>query len=99
MNKRVFGGTPKNDFSVEFPYKTSLLVSIQVGLSVVSWVRVGKYKMFVSWVNCVPVIEGDFLVFFVEIPGALDMSAPNFLVTPLGVIRAFTWGFFVKDDL
>ena len=53
--------------------------------------------MFVSWVNSVPVIEGDFLV--VEMPGALDMSAPNFLVTPLGVICAFTWGFFVKDDL
>jgi hypothetical protein len=56
--------------------------------------------MFVSWVNSIPVIEGDLLVIVVfEMPGALDMSAPNVLVTPLGVICAFTWVFFVKDDL
>jgi hypothetical protein len=69
-----------------------------VGLSVVSWVRVGKYEMFVSWVNRVPMVEGDVLVILLEMPGAFDMPAPNFLVTPLGVIGAFTWGFFVKDD-
>ena len=55
--------------------------------------------MFVSWVNSVPMVEGDVLVFLVEMPGAFDMSAPNFLVTPLGVIGPFTWGFFVKDNL
>jgi hypothetical protein len=63
-------------------------------------VRVGKYKMFITWVNNVPMVEGDLLVIVVfEMPGALDMSAPNVLATPLGVICAFTWVFFVKDDL
>ena len=28
INKRVFGGTPKNDFSVEFPYEAFLLISV-----------------------------------------------------------------------
>ena len=56
--------------------------------------------MFVSWVKSIPVIEGDLLVIVVfEMPGALDMSAPNVLVAPLGVICAFTRVLFVKDDL
>jgi hypothetical protein len=44
-------------------------------------------------------VEGDVLVIFLEMPGAFDMSAPNFLVTPLGVVGTLTWGFFVKDNL
>ena len=55
--------------------------------------------MFVSWVNSVPVIEGDFLVIVVfEMPGALDMSAPNVLAPPLGVVGNFSRGCFVKDS-
>jgi hypothetical protein len=69
-----------------------------VGLSVVLWGGVWKYEMFITWINSVPMVEGDLLVLAVEMPGALDMSAPNVLATPLGVICAFTWGFFVKDD-
>ena len=75
------------------------MVPIEVGLPVVPWGGVWKYEMFITWVKCVPMVEGDFLVIVVfEMPGALDMSTPNVLVTPLGVIGPFTWVFFVKDN-
>ena len=57
VDKGAFGGTPKNEFSVEFPYEAFLLVSIQVGLSVVPWARVGKYEMLVSRVTNIPIVE------------------------------------------
>jgi hypothetical protein len=74
-----------------------LLVLIEVGLSVVPWVRVWKYEMLVSWVANIPIVEGDFLVTFLVVPGAFDMSAPNVLVTPLGVIGNLLRGCFIKD--
>ena len=99
INKRVLGGTPENDFSVELPYKTFLLVSIQVGLSVVPWGGVWKYEMSIAWVNNVPMVEGDLLVVVVfEMPGALDMSTPNVLAPPLGVVGNFSRGCLVKDS-
>ena len=69
-----------------------------MGLSVVPWARVGKYEMLISWVTNIPIVEGDFLVTFLVVPEALNMSAPNALVTPLGIIGNFLWGCFVKDS-
>ena len=54
--------------------------------------------MFVSWVNSVPMVEGDVLVILFEMPGALDMSTPNVLATPLGVVGHFSRGYLVKDS-
>ena len=67
-------------------------------MSVVPWGGVWEYEILISWVNSVPVVEGDVLVALFEMPGAFDVSAPNVLATPLGVIGPFTWGFFVKDN-
>ena len=53
--------------------------------------------MLITWVNNVPMVEGDILVIFFKMPGALDMSTPNVLATPLGVVGNFSRGCFVKD--
>lgn len=53
--------------------------------------------MFISWVTDVPVVDRDFVVVSFKVPGAFDVSTPNFLATPLGVIGDFIWGPFVVD--
>ena len=69
-----------------------------MGLSVIPGGDVWKYEMLITWVNSVPMVEGDVLVIFFEMPGALDMSTPNVLATPLGVVGNFSRGCLVKDS-
>ena len=59
--------------------------------------RVLKGEVFISWVTDVPVVDRDFVVVSFKVPGAFDVSTPNFLATPLGVIGDFIWGPFVVD--